>query len=255
MNQHGDPLPLFDPGRTAVPAGVWLKMPTTEAAEIMAHAGFDFVIVDLEHAPLTLETAYSIITVASRCDLACLVRVPDHTPSRIQRVLDAGARGVLIPHVDTEHEARAVARATRFPPRGDRGAGSTSRAGLWGMRPNADYLGERALCVPQLESADACQHASDILALDDVDGVFIGVADLALSLDTTPADPQVQYLINEVLHVAKEHGKPCGLPFPAPNAAARQAINDGCGFVALSNDASLLAEAATDAIRKLREQS
>ena len=108
------------PGRGApddAPVGTWLKIPAVEPVEIAAFAGLDFVIVDLEHAPLTLETAYRSIGVAAPSGVAPLVRVPDHGAATIQRVLDAGAHGVLVPHVDTVEAAVAVARAARFPPR------------------------------------------------------------------------------------------------------------------------------------------
>lgn len=251
------PPPLFADGRGGagpggVPLGTWLKLPAVESAEIVAHAGFDFVVVDLEHAPLAMETAYRLISTSAALGVTPLVRVPDHTPSTIQKVLDAGAHGVLVPHVDTPEQARLVARATRFPPRGDRGAGGTSRAGRWGTLPTAGYLdrGNRALCIPQLESRDAVLAAEHILALDDVDAIFVGTADLGLSLGLPPTDPAVAELVQHALDRAGAAGKPCGLAFgDAPEQAAR-AADAGCGFVMLSNDTSLLAAAAVSVVSR-----
>lgn len=241
------------PGRSGdnapagAPVGTWLKIPAVEPVEIAAFAGFDFVIVDLEHAPLTLETAYRMISVAALSGMSPLVRVPDHGASTIQRVLDAGAHGLLVPHVDTVDDAVAVGRAARFPPRGDRGAGGTSRAGQWGLRPTADYLAfgnETALVIPQLESEQAVAAAPDILALDEIDAVFVGAADLGLSAGLAPGDPTLREMIDGVVEAAAAAGKPCGLAFGADAEAGARAAAKGAGFVVLANDTTLLALAA-----------
>jgi len=237
------------------PIGTWLKIPTTEPTEIMAFAGFDFVIVDLEHAPLTLETAYRLINLAVLAGVSPLVRVPDHGASTIQRVLDAGAHGILVPHVDSVADAEAVTRAARFPPRGRRGSGGTSRAGQWGLRPTADYLSfgnDQALCIAQLESREAVDRAADILALDGIDAVFVGAADLALSLGVSPREPAVLDSIDQVIKAAAAAGKSCGLAFGADPAAGARAVADGAGFVVLSNDTSLLATAARNLVSAYR---
>ncbi|KAA9163570.1 2,4-dihydroxyhept-2-ene-1,7-dioic acid aldolase [Amycolatopsis acidicola] len=234
-----------------VPVGTWLKMAAPEPVEIAAHAGFDFVVVDLEHAPLTLETAYRLVNSAAALGMTPLVRVPDHTPSTIQKILDAGAAGVLVPKVDSVEQAVAVARATRFPPDGDRGAGGTSRAGRWGLRANAEYTGQPVLCIPQLESEKALAAATDILALPGVDAVFVGAADLSMSMGTTPADPAVAELITRTIAQATAAGKPCGLAFGAA-APAAGAIAQGCGFVVVSNDTSMLATAARSVVAEVR---
>ena len=246
------------PGRetpAAAPVGTWLKMPAVEPAEIAAFAGFDFVVVDLEHAPLTLESAYRSIAISAASGMAPLVRVPDHAPSTIQRVLDAGAHGVLVPHVDTVDAAAAVARAARFPPRGDRGAGGTSRAGDWGLRPTSEYLGSHALVVPQIESADAVAAAPAMLALDEIDAVFVGAADLGLSSGLAPGDPDLIAMVASVVEAATTAGKPCGLAFGADAEAGTQAAARGAGFVVLANDTTLLALAACTLVRDYRAGS
>jgi len=247
-------LPTWD-ATEIPPIGTWLKIPATEPTEIMAFAGFDFVIIDLEHAPLTLETAYRLINLAVLAGVSPLVRVPDHGASTIQRVLDAGAHGVLVPHIDSVAEAEAVTRAVRFPPRGSRGSGGTSRAGQWGLRATADYLSfgnDQVLCIAQLESRQAVESAADILALDGVDAVFVGAADLALSLGVSPRDPAVLDSIDQVVKAATAAGKACGLAFGADPAAGARAVADGAGFVVLSNDTSMLATAARNLVSAYR---
>ncbi|KAA9160195.1 2,4-dihydroxyhept-2-ene-1,7-dioic acid aldolase [Amycolatopsis acidicola] len=247
---------LFGPGR-ATPLGTWLKIASAEPVEIIAYAGFDFVVIDTEHAPLDLQTVYRLINSARALGMAPLVRVPDKTASMIQKLLDAGAKGILVPHVDTVEEAAAVGQACRFPPHGVRGAGGTSRAGAWGLLPNAEYLasGDDVLCIPQLESAEAIKAAPEILALDTVDAVFVGAADLSMSLGTTPGSPEVQELIASAIDAAHAAGKKCGLAFGGVPERAAQAVREGCDFVLLSNDTSMLAEAARGLVTSFRKES
>lgn len=238
---------LFVPQRRAVPLGTWLKMAAAEPVEIMAWAGFDFVVIDLEHAPLTLESTYRLINSSAALGMTPLVRVPDGNAALIQKILDAGARGILVPHVDSAAEADEVGRACRFPPLGVRGSGTTSRAGLWGTLPSEQYLAAGntdVLCIPQLESEQAVRAADEILALDVVDAVFIGAADLALSMGVPASDAAVTSLVAHGLGAARAAGKPCGLAFGARPELAAAAAASGAGFLALSNDLSMLAASA-----------
>jgi 4-hydroxy-2-oxoheptanedioate aldolase len=247
---------LFAPDRGTTPLGTWLKITSAEPVEIMAYAGFDFVVIDMEHAPLDLQTAYRLINSATALGMVPLVRVPDATASTIQKILDAGAMGILVPHVDTVQQAAAVGQACRFPPYGIRGAGGTSRAGAWGLRPNADYLAtgnDDVLCIPQLESVDAIKAVAEILALDSIDAVFVGAADLSMSMGSTPASPDVVELISSALDAAHAAGKRCGLAFGGVPERAVQAVRDGSDFVLLSNDTSMLAEAARGLVAAYRE--
>jgi 4-hydroxy-2-oxoheptanedioate aldolase len=248
-------IPVFDTTGDLPHLGTWLKIPAPDTAEIAAAAGFDFVVVDLEHTVLSLETAYTLIAISSARGVTPLVRVPDHRPSTIQRVLDAGAAGVLVPHVDTPEEAAAVARATRFPPLGTRGSGGTSRAGQWGRLPRVEYVdfgNTRALCLPQLESEMAMRAADRILAVDGVDGILVGAADLAMEMGRGPGDPEVTRLIDTVLATATRAGKPCGFALGADAARARELAAQGFGFLVLSNDSSMLAAAAAGLVAETR---
>ncbi|MFC6086918.1 HpcH/HpaI aldolase family protein [Sphaerisporangium aureirubrum] len=234
--------------------GTWIKLATVESVEIMAHAGFDFVVIDLEHAPLDLGLAAQMITLATALGVDPLVRVPDHTESTIQRVLDAGARGILAPHVDSAEDARRVAAAVRFPPIGRRGAGGTSRAGRWGLTSRAEYLrtgNEDVVCVPQLESAAAVHAAPDILAVPGVDAVFLGAGDLSVSLGVEVADPSVQALLDQARTAAAKAGKPCGAAcVDGPSAIRTAAL--GHQFLIVGNDATMLARTARSTVRDSR---
>lgn len=129
-------------------------MPTHETLETLARAGFDYVVLDAEHAPLTLETVYRLIAHAQALGLAALVRVLDQASNDFQRLLDCGADGLLVPRVRSADEARRAIGRTLFSPRGERGLGITSRAGLWGTVSMDDYVRrgtDNVLRCPQFE--------------------------------------------------------------------------------------------------------
>lgn len=233
--------------------GTWIKLPAIESAQIAAHAGFDFVVIDQEHAPLDVRTVYELVTVASALGTTPLVRVAAASAPQIQRLLDGGAAGILVPHVDTVEQARAVAAAVRFPPHGKRGAGGTSRTGHWGLRSRDSYLGsaDSALCVPQIESSEAVDNAAGIASVEGVDALFVGAADLGLDIGEPPGSDRVTQLCARVLDAAHEAGIPCGAATATPEAAGRL-LAQGFDSVVVGNDTSMLAEAAVSTVRALR---
>jgi 2-keto-3-deoxy-L-rhamnonate aldolase RhmA len=234
--------------------GTWIKLSSPESVEIMAYAGFDFVVIDLEHTTLDLGAASTHIAMARALGVYPLVRVPDHGLSVIQRVLDAGAAGVVVPHLDTVEQARAVVRATCFPPRGDRGSGGTSRAGRWGLLPRADYLeygNEQALCIVQLESEVAIRNTREILALDGIGAAFVGTADLAMSMGVAVGSDEVDRLATSALAAAAAAGVPIGTA-SATIDQARAALARGYDYVVVSNDTSILASGGRAIVNALK---
>lgn len=231
--------------------GTWVKMPATEVVELVALAGFDFVVVDLEHSPIDLESAFRLIGTALHAGVSPIVRVADLHPGLVQRVLDAGAEGVMFPHVDTVEQAQAAVAAVRFPPRGSRGVGATSRAGAWGATPLAEYLRygqQEVVLIAQVESATGVGNAAAIAALDGVDALLVGAADLSVSEGTTPDDPAVVALIAAAVEAGRTAGVPVGNAGAATAAAVQAAVDTGFTFTMLSNDATLLGTAARAAV-------
>jgi 2-keto-3-deoxy-L-rhamnonate aldolase RhmA len=237
--------------------GTWVKIPAMEVMELVALAGFDFVVIDLEHSPMSLESAYQLIGTALHTGVSPIVRVPGLSGGVAQRVLDAGAEGIMVPHVDTLDDARAAVSAMRFPPLGSRGVGSTSRAGLWGARSRADYLRygqDEVVLIAQIESAVGVRAARAIAALDGVDALLVGTADLSVSEGKTESDPAITEMVAEVVAAARVAGIPVGNAGGASVSAVRAAVSAGFGFTMLSNDATLLgaaAKAAVDAARPI----
>ena len=232
--------------------GTWIKIPATETIELVALAGFDFVVLDLEHSPLNLESAFRLVGTALHTGVSPLVRVPGLDAGVAQRMLDAGAEGIVVPHVDTVEEARAAVAATRFPPLGTRGVGATSRAGQWGALPREEYLRfgrEEVVLVAQIESAAGVGNAGAIAAVDGVDALLVGAADLSVGAGLAESDPALADLVARVVAQARAAGVPVGNAGGATTAAVRAAVDAGFTFTMLSNDASLFGAAARAAVQ------
>lgn len=238
--------------RDRPPIGTWVKLPTMETVELLAIAGFDFVVIDLEHSPMSLESAGSLAAVARGRGLCTLVRVPDHSPAWIQRCLDLGAHGVLVPHVDDASQAERVGRAARFEPRGTRGVGPTSRAGDWGLRPWAEYLGQQddVVVIAQIESAAGVANAASIIAVPTIDALFVGPADLGQALGVPGDSSELTAAMKQVSYAAREAGAPVGIAIGAQPARAAELARAEFDFVMASNDATIMGAAAAALVKE-----
>lgn len=231
--------------------GTWVKIPAMESMELVALAGFDFVVIDLEHSAMSIESAYRQIGVALFAGVSPIVRVPSLDAGIVQRILDAGAEGIMVPHVDTVEQARAAASAVRFSPLGTRGVGSTSRAGAWGAISREEYLRfgqEEVVLITQIESSLAVQNAGAIAAVDGVDALLIGAADLSTSEGRSENDPVVVTMIQQAIRDTKAAGVPIGNAGGPTAASVRAAVDAGYSFTLMGNDASLLGGAAAAAL-------
>jgi len=243
---------LAQPG--ACKFGTWVKLSTLETLEMLAISGFDFVVIDMEHAPHTFETAYRCIVGAQGFGMRALVRLPDASGSEVQRILDSGVDGVLVPCVRTVEEVRRLMNGMIFSPRGSRGLGITSRAGHWGLKSTPEYVeqGDNGLFRGlQLEDQSALRNADQILAVEGVNAAFVGAGDLALSSGKPASHPENVALIDGLLATARERGLPVGTAV-GDVAAARQARERGFNYVMVSNDATLFGKAAAELVRGLK---
>jgi 2-dehydro-3-deoxyglucarate aldolase/4-hydroxy-2-oxoheptanedioate aldolase len=228
--------------------GTWVKIPALEPIEILADAGFDYIVIDQEHAPLTFEFAYQATVVAQGAGMSVVVRVPDRSGSHLQRLLDSGVDGILVPRVTSVAEATAAVRQMVFSPAGDRGIGITSRAGRWGGLARDEYLrfgDEEVMRAVQLEERAAIEAVDEILDVPGLNGVFLGMGDLQLSSRLPESDPVLQKLVDRLLAAAAARGVPAGTAVGTP-AQAKAAADRGYRFVMVSNDTSLLRGAAAD---------
>ncbi len=235
--------------------GTWVKIPAFETVELLAHAGFDFVVLDMEHSPLALDRVYELIFATQRLGMAALVRLPDQLGTPVQPLLDAGADGLLVPRITSTEVAAAITARMVFAPAGERGLGFTSRAGRWSLMPLPEYLergDKQCLRMIQLEDWATLEAAAQFAALKHVNGVFVGLGDLFLSSGRPANSPEVQALVGKVLKATKEAGILSGIAVGAP-AEARQYLTMGYSLVMVSNDATLFGKAAAEMVRASRE--
>jgi 4-hydroxy-2-oxoheptanedioate aldolase len=212
--------------------GTFLNLGSPLAAEICARAGFDWVLVDLEHGAGTeAELIPTLQAVGGRC--SAFVRVEANERPRVQRALDAGADGVMVPRVGSAADARAAVAHLRYAPRGDRGVAYMNRGAGWA--PQAPE-GE-PLCIIQIETPGAVAEAREIATTDGVDVLFVGPNDLAMALGTE------ELPLDEIVEAAQAGGKAAGI-FTAARDQAERALEQGFRFVAVASDSFFLAEAA-----------
>ena len=234
--------------------GTWVKLASLETLEMLAWAGFDFVVADAEHAPHTFETLYRTIVAAQGFSMSALVRLPDASGQDAQRLLDAGADGVLVPRVRDAAHAREAMAPLLFSPGGTRGMGITSRAGRWGQKPIPDYVQEgdqRIVRAVQLEDPQALERAGEILDVTGVNAAFVGLGDLSLVSGRPPSHPANEALVDQLLDACRQRHLPCGTAV-GDAAAAHRSRARGFSVVMVSNDASLFGRAAADLVRGLR---
>ena len=224
--------------------GSWITLNHPAIAEIMAAAGFDWLAIDLEHSVIDHGAAEALIRTVALANVTPLVRLTSHDRDQIKRMLDAGAGGVIAPAVNSAAQARAVAEAVYYPPRGARGVG-LARAQGYGARFQ-DYrawLEQDAVVIAMIEHVDGVKAARAILSDPDIDGYMIGPYDLSASLGA-PGEidrPECQAAIAEIKAAGRETGKPGGIHVVEPDverlAAARA---DGFAFLAYSLDVRVL---------------
>ena len=235
--------------------GSWITIGHPEVAEIMANAGFDWLIFDTEHAPLSLETVEAQLAAISGTDVTPLVRVAWNDMVLIKRALDIGAKGLLIPWVNTREDAERAVKACRYPTAGVRGV-SPRRASRY-MLDLKDYLAtadKNLLIVVQIETAEAVKNVEKILSVDGVDAFFIGPADLSASLGFLGKfdHPRLVEATEKVLHTGKKLGVPGGIHAIDLDVAIQHTKN-GFQFIAFGSDYGFLLNDCQASLRKVRE--
>ncbi|THF71741.1 4-hydroxy-2-oxoheptanedioate aldolase [Deinococcus sp. Arct2-2] len=235
--------------------GFWLALADPYSAEICAGAGFDWLLIDGEHAPNDLRSTLAQLQAVAPYPSAAVVRPPVGDPVLIKQLLDIGARNLLIPMVETAERARAVVAATRYPPQGIRGVGSAlARASAFSRDTEYVQHANEGIClIVQVESAAALGELEDIAATDGVDGVFIGPADLAASMGHlgNPNHADVQAAIQAAAARLKAVGKPAGI-LATDESVARTYLGWGYSFVAVGVDVTLLARTSTQLAAKFK---
>lgn len=249
--------PLKARMRAGQPAnGFWCELFSPAAAEIMATAGYDCAMIDLEHGAGDLDQAMAVMRAMQASGCTPLVRVPANDPVWIKRLLDGGAQGVMIPAVNSAEEAEAAVAACHYPPRGVRGmAAPIVRASGYGRdwQGYVKEIAESLLVVCQIESGAAVAAAGDIASVEDLDMLFIGPFDLSASLGYMgePDHPEVRAAIAEAEQAAKTHGRLLG-GIPTPERPPQALYEAGYDLVLADIDIVFLREAARSGVAALR---
>jgi 4-hydroxy-2-oxoheptanedioate aldolase len=255
--------PLRNPFKAALARrrstlGLWLALADAYSAEAVAQAGFDWLLIDGEHAPNSLRTTLAQLQALAPYPVEPVARPAWNDPVEIKRLLDIGVRSLLIPMVQDAAQAAAAVAATRYPPHGIRGVGSAlARASRWNSLP--DYLAranDQICLLVQVETRAALEQIEAICAIDGVDGVFIGPADLAADMGHlgNPAHPEVQSSILAAIERIAAAGKAPGI-LSADIALARSYIEAGCLFTAIGTDVSLLVSSARSLLSAFRKDA
>jgi 2-dehydro-3-deoxyglucarate aldolase/4-hydroxy-2-oxoheptanedioate aldolase len=229
--------------------GGWLSVPHPMVAELLAGSGFEFLCVDAEHAPVSVETTANLLRAVDAAPgrTETMVRVGGHDPVELKRTLDLDPDALLVPMVDTAEEAEAVVDATRYPPAGSRGVG-LGRATDYG-RDLDGYVAsaaDRFARFVQIESEEAVGNAADIAAVDGIDGVFVGPVDLSTSMGLLGAwdDDRFRDAVDRVLSVADDEGVAVGTLATDPESRRTRLAEWGVDYLAAGVDAIYLEEGA-----------
>ena len=236
--------------------GLWSSLSSNYTVEVIAGAGFDWILLDSEHSPADLENLLGQLQAAAPYPSHAVVRVPWNDMVTIKRTLDVGAQSLLIPYVSTPEEARAAVSYTRYPPAGVRGVAGTTRATRFGRIKDYAKRAHEEICVlVQIETQQGLDNLEKIAAVEGVDGVFIGPGDLSAGLGhlNDAAHPEVQSAIADAIKRIKACGKAAGILTP-DEKQARRYIELGTVFTAVGSDQGLLARGSEALLARFKSQ-
>jgi 2-dehydro-3-deoxyglucarate aldolase len=224
--------------------GTWLTFASPLVAEALGHQGFDFLVIDTEHAPGDAMDVTAQLQAVGNTNAHPIVRVTELSAMLVKRAMDAGASTLLFPMIDTAEQARTAVAAMRYPPQGVRGMAGIVRAAKFG----ADALytlhaNDNACCIVQIESKTALANVQQIAAVEGVDCLFVGPADLSASLGVRMRDDALFDALNAIAQATQQAGKPCGI-FAGDPEFARKARDLGYTLISLAADVMLLARGA-----------
>jgi 4-hydroxy-2-oxoheptanedioate aldolase len=242
--------------RGQVALNAWLTFEGPLAAEAVAGAGFDAVTVDLQHGAVTFDALGAVVVAIEPSGAVPFARLPWNDAAAAMRALDLGVRGVIAPMVNAAEEADALVRACRYPPRGIRSYGAV-RSAFGTGREQTERANDEVLVFAQIETAEGLAAAADICAVDGLDGLYVGPADLSLSLGLSSfadfEDPKLLEALDPILGAAREHGVVPGIHAPSEAAAVAMARR-GFTFVGSAGDADALSTALAGSTERIRAE-
>ena len=232
-----------------------LSVNSSFSAEIMAHAGFDWLCIDMQHGVIDYADAVHMLTAISTTETMPFVRVPWNDPATIMKVLDAGAYGVVVPLVNNRAEAEAAVAACRYPPTGIRSSGP-ARAAMYGGAGYQGWANDEIACIVMIETAEGLDNLDEILATPGVDCAYIGPADLAYALELVPGttDPKHAQAVQRILEAAQRHNVAPGIHTGSVEQTV-QYLQLGFQMVTLGADAGFMRGAAASGLASARQSA
>ncbi len=240
-------------GKTVI--GPFMKLPEPALVEIFGRAGFDYVIIDTEHGPMSIESAEDLVRAAELVGASPVVRIRENDPSLVSRALDIGAEGVQVPRIGTAADAEAVVKAAKFAPEGERGVCRFVRAAQYTHVDRFDYFrqaNENTTVIIHIEGREGVDNIDAILAVPGVDVAFVGPYDLSQSLGVPGQvdHPEVARAMTEVVAKARRRGVAVGT-FVDNEAAAKKWMEAGVQYISYSVDVGIVYEATRDLMTRL----
>jgi 4-hydroxy-2-oxoheptanedioate aldolase len=232
----------------------WLMLPSPFVAELMAHQGFDSLTIDMQHGLMGYETMVAMLQAISTTDVTPVVRVPWNDPSLLMRAADAGAYAIICPMINSRTECEAFVGALRFPPAGYRSYGPV-RARVYGGGDYVEHADSLVATIAMIETAEALDAVDDIASTPGLDALYVGPADLSISLGgsqrTDYTDPYLLSQLERIVGAGRRNGIAVGLHNATAEYAAR-AVDMGFQFVTLASDTGLLEAGAATSVRAYR---
>jgi 4-hydroxy-2-oxoheptanedioate aldolase len=234
--------------RGGVVVNGWLSIPSSFSAEVMAHQGFDSLVVDMQHGVVDYQTAVTMLQAISTTSVIPFARVPWNDPAHIMKILDAGAYGIICPMINSRKEAEQLVRTCKYAPRGYRSFGPV-RASIYGGTDYAQHANDTLVVMPMIETKEAVENIDEILSTPGIDAVYVGPADLSLTLGCTPkldqTEAPVVEALGKILAACKRHKVIPGL-HNATSGYALKMVAQGWQFVTLASDSRFLAAKAAE---------
>ncbi|CAE6858846.1 2-dehydro-3,6-dideoxy-6-sulfogluconate aldolase [Paraburkholderia aspalathi] len=249
--------PAGSSGQRAKPLGVWLMSGSSATAEALGYAGFDWLLIDMEHVPMEFTDVEHHLRAVDCGGAAPIVRLAKTDATLAKRALDMGATTIMFPFVQTPDEARAAVASTKFPPLGTRGFAAMHRASRYGTWSDFGRCANDAtVCIVQLETPEAVAQLEEIAAVPGVDALFVGPGDLSAAMGKIGnlADPEVRAAIADCGRRANAIGKPIGIIAPTP-AMAREFMEWGFDYVAIASDLSMMMRQANAYLAEVRNDA
>ena len=224
--------------------GTWLFLPSPDVVEIVGLAGLDFVVIDMEHSPITYENTSSMIVAAESKGIAPYVRIPELSVSHILRTLDTGAHGIQIPHIETLQDAKKIVQYSKYHPLGERGMAPSTRAGKYTLKTDKQLLkkaNDETLIVLTLESESSLYKVAEIAEIEGVDVIYIGPYDLsqAMGLPGEVDHPDVINKMESIFTLINKSGKISG-SFANTALRAKRLKDLGVNYLTCETDGTLL---------------